>query len=104
MVGFAACEVGEHAGEIKLDKIYVRYDLRGKGYGSLLIRHIEQRARAAGYRSIYLQVNKRNASAIRAYERNGFIIRAAATFDIGNGFIMDDYVMAKPLLTAAEER
>jgi ribosomal protein S18 acetylase RimI-like enzyme len=97
MVGFSACEVGADPSELKLDKLYVSYELRGRGLGSLLLRHIAQRAREAGFRAVYLQVNKNNHSAIRAYERNGFSIREAAQFDIGNGFIMDDFVMAKPL-------
>src|SRR5437867_12117106 len=34
MVAFASYELGEHADAMKLDKLYVRYDLRGRGYGS----------------------------------------------------------------------
>jgi hypothetical protein len=45
-------------------------------------------------------VNKNNASAIDAYLRNGFAVTEAARFDIGRGFIMDDYVMSKALPTA----
>jgi len=97
MVGFSSCELSEHAEEMKLDKVYVSYDLRGRGYGSLLIRNAETRARAAGCKRLYLQVNKNNSSAIEAYQRNGFTISRAARFDIGNGFYMDDYVMAKEL-------
>jgi len=95
IVGFSSCELSEHAEEMKLDKVYVSYDLRGRGYGSLLIRNAEARARAAGCTRLYLQVNKNNRSAIEAYHRNGFIVARAARFDIGNGFYMDDYVMAK---------
>jgi len=95
MVAFSSCELSDHAGEMKLDKLYVRYDLRGQGYGSLLIRNVEQRARAAGCTRLCLQVNKNNRSAIEAYRRNGFTVAEEATFDIGNGFYMDDYVMAK---------
>ncbi|MEO8629155.1 MAG: GNAT family N-acetyltransferase [Betaproteobacteria bacterium] len=84
-------------GELKLDKLYVRYDLRGRGFGSLLMRHVEQRALQLGCLSVYLQVNKHNSSAIEMYKRNGFVVREAAQFDIGNGFVMDDYLMAKPV-------
>ncbi len=42
MVAFASCELGEHPDAMKVDKVYVRYDLRGRGYGSLLLRHVEE--------------------------------------------------------------
>jgi ribosomal protein S18 acetylase RimI-like enzyme len=97
MVAFTSYEIGKHPEEMKLDKLYVRYDLRGHGYGSLLLRHVEGRARAQGCTRVYLQVNKNNTSAIEAYLRNGFAVSEAARFDIGNGFVMDDYVMSKLL-------
>jgi ribosomal protein S18 acetylase RimI-like enzyme len=97
MVAFMACERGEHPGEIKVDKLYVKYDLRGRGYGGRLLRHAEERARKLGCHRLYLQVNKNNRSAIDAYLRSGFVVSQAAKFDIGGGFVMDDYVMAKNL-------
>jgi ribosomal protein S18 acetylase RimI-like enzyme len=97
LVAFSACEPGSRPAEMKLDKIYVSYALRGQGFGSLLIRNAERRARAAGCTRLLLQVNKNNASAIAAYRRNGFVAEQAAKFDIGNGFYMDDYVMVKEL-------
>ena len=100
MVGFACCELGEHRDAMKLDKLYVRYDLRGRGYGSLLLRHVEERARSLRCRRLYLQVNKNNRSAIEAYLHNGYSVSEAAQFDIGHGFIMDDYVMSKALPVA----
>lgn len=102
LVGFAQYEWGSRPGEIKLDKLYVSYDLRGQGLGSLLLRHVENEARAKSAARLYLQVNKNNASAIGAYRKNGFEIAESAVFDIGNGFVMDDYVMAKTLAPLAE--
>jgi ribosomal protein S18 acetylase RimI-like enzyme len=95
MIAFASYELGKHPREMKLDKLYVRYDLRGRGYGSLLIRHAQDQARLRGSRRLVLQVNKNNTSAIEAYRRNGFEVIEAAKFDIGSGFYMDDFVMAK---------
>jgi diamine N-acetyltransferase len=100
MVAFTSYELSEHADAMKLDKLYVRYDLRGRGYGGLLMHHVEERARAHGRTRLYLQVNKNNASAIDAYLRIGFAVTEAARFDIGGGFIMDDYVMSKALPAA----
>ena len=42
---------------------------------------------------IYLTVNKNNTSAINAYKKWGFITEKEACTDIGNGFVMDDYIM-----------
>ena len=44
-----------------------------------------------------ISVNKRNARAIAAYQRNGFVIADSVVTDIGSGFVMDDYIMAKEL-------
>jgi hypothetical protein len=45
-----------------------------------------------------LTVNKRNAKAMAAYQRNGFTLTESVVVDIGGGFVMDDYVMTKELL------
>ncbi|HWQ38099.1 MAG TPA: GNAT family N-acetyltransferase [Burkholderiales bacterium] len=84
-------------GSIKLDKLHVHPRHRGKGYGSALIRHVEQAARARRCGEIYLQVNKYSSGAINGYLRNGFAISRAVKVDIGGGFFMDDYVMEKAL-------
>ena len=97
LAGFVACERGEAAGEIKLDKLYVASHLQGRGLGTRLLRHAEQRAVSLGAHRIYLQVNRNNLSAIATYRRNGYAVAAETVFDIGNGFVMDDYVMARSL-------
>lgn len=43
---------------------------------------------------IDLTVNKGNELGIRAYKGNGFDIIESVEADIGNGFVMDDYIMA----------
>ena len=95
MIAFSACELSEKPGEMKLDKLYVHQDLHGRGYGSRLLRIAEDLALSRHCHTIYLQVNKNNTLAIRAYERNGYAVRESAAFEIGNGFVMDDHVMEK---------
>jgi diamine N-acetyltransferase len=95
-VGFAAW-YGCADRTTKLDKLYVLPAMHGRGVGRALIRHVEQAARDAGSRDLVLNVNKGNAASIAAYERCGFERRQEVVVDIGNGFVMDDYVMGKAL-------
>ena len=81
----------------KLHKLYILPELHGRGFGSLLLQHVEREVFGLGGRRLVLSVNKRNAKAIAAYKRNGFAIADSIVTDIGGGFVMDDYVMAKDL-------
>lgn len=47
---------------------------QGKGYGSLLLREFEARARKEGFKKISLSVRKENLQAITSYKRNGWVI------------------------------
>jgi ribosomal protein S18 acetylase RimI-like enzyme len=95
LAGFAAYQRTAHADEIKLDKLYVHHDYHSRGIGSRLIAHVEAAARAQRRATLVLNVNKNNLGAIAAYQRNGFAVREPVVVDIGGGFVMDDYVMAK---------
>lgn len=94
-VGFAHALL-EDAG-CKLDKLYVRTDLQRRGIGAALLREVEDWARHHQCPRLWLQVNRGNTQAIRAYEKYGFRIVESRVFDIGGGFVMDDHVMEKPL-------
>jgi ribosomal protein S18 acetylase RimI-like enzyme len=69
-------------------------EVQGRGFGKALLARVGALARTLGARKVWLQVNKNNASAIRAYERAGYVVERAAVFDIGGGFVMDDFIMA----------
>ncbi len=97
LAGFAAYYRADPHDELKLDKLYVHQDYHGRGVGSRLIARVEAMATTQGRPTLILNVNKHNALAIRAYERNGFAVRESVVVDIGGGFLMDDYVMAKRL-------
>jgi ribosomal protein S18 acetylase RimI-like enzyme len=96
-VGFAAWYATGTPGEAKLDKLYVLQAYQRHGVGARLIARVESAAKLAGATTSVLNVNKHNTQAIRAYEKHGFAVRADVVVDIGNGFVMDDYVMAKAL-------
>ena len=85
-------------GERKLDKLYVDPARQRLGLGGRLITHVAERARARGCSTLILAVNKRNERAIAAYTKHGFAVREAVCVDIGNDFVMDDFIMAKSLV------
>ena len=84
-------------GEMKLQELYLLPEHRGTGLGKLMLRHVETEARSRGCTVLTLTVNKGNANSIAVYRKAGFTIREEAVFDIGNGFVMDDFVMTKSL-------
>ncbi len=81
----------------KLHKLYLLPDCHGRGFGSQLLKHCEAEAQKLGAQRLILSVNKRNAKAIAAYQRNGFAIAGSVVTDIGNDFVMDDFIMTKEL-------
>lgn len=96
--GFASYGPASGPAVAKLHKLYLLPELHGRGLGSRLLQYCGQAARAAGAHRLVLSVNKRNAKAIAAYRRNGFVIAEAVVTEIGGGFVMDDYIMTKDFL------
>ena len=80
-----------------ISKLYLRKESRGKGLGSQALKLIFELCQREGFGSAYLTVNRNNSVAIRAYERNGFVTVRTQVADIGNGYVMDDFVMEKKL-------
>lgn len=97
LIGFAAYGPTERRQVFKLHKLYVHPAWQHRGLGGRLLRHCEQEARSRGARQMILNVNKRNATAIPVYQRNGYAVVDSVVADIGAGFVMDDFVMAKDL-------
>lgn len=93
--GFASYEVNcKNTHKTKLHKIYVMPNTQGKGVGKLLLNEVENRARQAQNTHLFLNVNKYN-KAQNFYEKQNFKIILEEVIPIGNGYIMDDYVMEK---------
>jgi ribosomal protein S18 acetylase RimI-like enzyme len=98
LAGFSSCLLTAAGSEMKLDKAYVDPAQQRLGIGARLIEQVASRGREAGCTTLVLAVNKRNERAIAAYRKHGFAVREAVCVDIGNGFVMDDFIMARPLL------
>ena len=96
-VGYMATQIDSSAAVLHLHKLYVLPQFQGKGLGARLLEHAFQAAIQAGCRSVRLHVNKGNHRAIACYHRHGFFQEASVVNNIGGGYVMDDYVMVRPL-------
>ena len=79
-----------------LEKIYLLPECQGMGIGELLLGEACSYAKClcSGACIVELNVN-RNNSAVGFYKKMGFTIVRQGDFPIGNGFFMNDYIMAK---------
>ena len=78
--------------EMYLSKFYVHKSQRGKGVARCMLELMIHAAKEEGLEKISLNVNRHNDLAIGAYEKMGFVFARAEQIDIGQGFVMDDFV------------
>ncbi|MDX2503120.1 MAG: GNAT family N-acetyltransferase [Gammaproteobacteria bacterium] len=83
--------------QLLLSKFYITLAERNKGYGRKAIEFLEKLAIEKKANKITLTVNKNNSDTIKAYKKLGFTSIRAVVKDIGNHFVMDDYIMEKEL-------
>ena len=77
---------------VKLHKLYLDPTQKQKGFGRKIIQYIKDWALTNQKNSIILNVNKNN-SAVQFYQKVGFTILEEMILDIGEGYVMDDYIM-----------
>ncbi len=80
-----------------LSKLYVRHQARGRGVASEGMAYMENLCREQNLSSIWLTVNIGNDLAISVYKHLGFEVVDTQVKDIGKGYVMDDYIMEKPI-------
>lgn len=95
-LGFASYELNYLSGTTKLHKLYVLPETQGKGAGRLLVSKIEQEAAKNGNDKVSLNVNRYNP-AVNFYLKNGYAKVKEEDINIGNGYLMEDFVMEKQL-------
>lgn len=78
---------------IFLSKLYIAKEARGKGLASKAFRFLRDLAISNEKQAIWLTVNRYNSGSIAVYEKKGFIKVREQVSDIGNGYVMDDFVM-----------
>lgn len=77
---------------LKLHKLYFDPIKKKLGFGSKVIKFIIDLAKDQKMIGIKINVNKKN-SAVYFYEKMGFTIVEELILNIGEGYVMDDYIM-----------
>lgn len=96
--GFIAIETfNNNPQTTKIHKIYLLKKYQHQGLGKLLLKKAETIAKANGSIQLQLNVNRFNTNAIAFYKKEGFTITDEEDIAIGNGFLMEDFVMTKLL-------
>ena len=89
--GFAG--IKEADGKLFLSKLYVDKDFRGKGIASYMFQKFVEICKMHELKKIWLTCNRNNTASLAVYKHLGFVsVREEAT-DIGEGFVMDDFIM-----------
>mgnify|MGYP001142285001 CR=1 FL=1 len=95
-LGFVGFEFHQEPETTKLHRIYFLKESQGKGLGKEVLEFVKNEAKKNGNRRLILTVNKNN-SAQKFYEYQGFKIYEEKILDVGNGYVMDDYLMELPI-------
>lgn len=76
-----------------LSKLYLHKDYRGRHIATQAFHFLTDLCKKRGLKKIWLTCNKHNDSSLAVYHHLGFQVTNTQEADIGNGFIMDDYIM-----------
>lgn len=93
VIGFVSYEFNcKKTKLLKIHKIYLLPEKQGKGFGKFMIDKIVRIAKSNDQKGVFLNVNKYNKAKF-FYEKAGFVVSKEEVINIGNGYVMDDYVM-----------
>lgn len=95
MVGYTG--VTEKDGSLFLSKLYLLKDSRGQHLSTEVFGHLIDLAKERKLDKIWLTCNKYNSHSLDVYKHLGFEIVRDEVTDIGNGFVMDDYILEYPI-------
>lgn len=84
-------------GSVLLSHFYVLPECRGRGLGQLAMNFIDVRVAEMGVRRIELFVLRENSAAVGLYRRNGFVVAEEVLTRLGNGAVLEDYLMRKEI-------
>ena len=86
---------GVHAEDsaLFLSKLYIKKDCRGNKLATHALNFLIELCKKRGLKKIWLTCNKYNDNTLAVYDHLGFKITDEQVADIGNGFVMDDYIL-----------
>ncbi len=85
----------EADGRFHLQRLYLDENYRGRGIGREMMRKIFDHARAASPSGARIELNvNRDNRTVEFYKKMGWRIIKSGDFEIGNGFLMTDHIMA----------
>lgn len=87
------CGIHPENGKLFLSKLYLKKEARGRHLASQTFNFLKQLCRERGLSAIWLTCNKHNDNTLAVYRHLGFKTVDTQVADIGNGFVMDDYIM-----------
>jgi GNAT superfamily N-acetyltransferase len=90
--GFIGFENHYEPKTTKLHRVYLLEEFKGKGLGKKALQFLKGEVSKVDDCRIILNVNKDN-TAKKMYESQGYKVYHEAIFDIGKGFVMDDFLM-----------
>lgn len=83
----------EEDGRLFLSKLYLKKEARGRHLATQAFDFLKNLCRERNLSAIWLTCNKHNNGTLSVYRHFGFETIDTQEADIGNGFIMDDYIM-----------
>lgn len=96
-LGFASYEFDcDEEPKTKIHKIYILPETQGSGIGKKMIYYISEKAKNHSQKSLSLNVNRFN-DAIHFYTKIGFEKVGEEDINIGNGYLMEDFIMEKKI-------
>ncbi len=96
-LGFIGLHPNAEPNSVKLNKLYVLPESQGKSVGRKLFEKAEEVTLEHGMNRIFLNVNRFN-KASEFYKNMGMSVFKEEDVDIGNGYLMEDFVMEKILI------
>ena len=90
VIGFVSVSEKEK-GDWFIHKFYIQAKQQGKGAGKEVFQKLLDII--SPVKTIRLTVNRKNYKSINFYFKNGFVIEKVEDFDIGEGYLMEDFVM-----------
>lgn len=87
---------------LEIERIYVRQQHQGSGYGRELLEFALEIARSRKKKFAWLGVWEQNSAAIAFYEKLGFLQAGVHTFRMGDE-LQSDYIMKKALIPTLDD-